>query len=121
VKVATPFTAATDVVPVNEPAPDASVAVTTACDDVTSAPPASWISTTGCGESREPAFAPPGCCLIATWVARGFGSDELPHAVANAAMNASQYRTRSAECVDRRGKRWAEKDSAERASAVRPL
>jgi len=41
VNVATPFTAATDVVPVSEPVPDASAAVTMACDDETSDPLAS--------------------------------------------------------------------------------
>ena len=67
VKVATPPTAFTVVVPVSVP-PPVIVTVTGAVLEVSS-PPASRNSTTGCVVSALPLTAPDGCVVIATCVA----------------------------------------------------
>ena len=67
VKVATPLTAATVVVPVRVPVPLAIATVTLAVL-VVGLPPASRSCTTGCVVNATPLTAPAGCVVIATCV-----------------------------------------------------
>ena len=65
VNVATPFTAATVVVPDKVPVPEAIDATTFTVEEVTVVPFASTIRTTGCVPSTDPLAAPAGCVVIA--------------------------------------------------------
>jgi hypothetical protein len=69
VKVATPLTAATVVVPLRVPVPDAIDATTLTVDDVTVFPEASVTLITGWVVKATPATAPAGCVVIAACVA----------------------------------------------------
>jgi hypothetical protein len=70
VKVATPLTAATVVVPLKvPPLPDAIDATTLWVEEVTVFPPASVILMTGCVVNIAPSTAPDGCVVIMALVA----------------------------------------------------
>jgi hypothetical protein len=69
VKVATPLTAATVVVPLKVPVPEAIEATTLTVDDVTVFPEASVTLITGWVVKATPATAPAGCVVIAACVA----------------------------------------------------
>ena len=69
VKVAKPLTAATVVVPLSVPVPDARVATTSTVDVVTVLPLASTMRITGCVPRGDPLVAPTGCVVIAAAVA----------------------------------------------------
>jgi hypothetical protein len=82
VKVATPFTAATVVVPLRVPVPEAIDATTLTVDDVSKFPDASVILITGWVVKAAPLTAPAGSVVIIAFEAAPAVSAKLPEVVA---------------------------------------